>query len=73
MKIPNPVIVRKEEPRADADTCHMWLQDLQRPRIELSAWELGFLDNVSDQLERTGHLTDGQIFQLEKIHKEKGE
>ncbi len=38
---------------------------------KLSKWEEGFLFSVSDQLDRTGSLSEKQCETLEKIYQEK--
>lgn len=47
------------------------LKDLERPYKTLTAWELGFLESVSDQFSRSGKLSSRQVESLTKIHLEK--
>lgn len=47
------------------------LKDLERPYKILTAWELGFLESVSDQFLRSGKLSSRQLETLTKIHREK--
>lgn len=48
-----------------------WIEALETPSKPLTAWELSFLESVSDQLERRGSLTVGQIETLERMYSEK--
>lgn len=48
-----------------------WLEGLHRPRLTLSAWELGFLASVADQFERNGKLSERQLETLKKLYEEK--
>lgn len=48
-----------------------WIDELQHPSKTLTKWELGFLADVSDRLERTGYLADGTMKKLEEIYAEK--
>jgi hypothetical protein len=56
------------------------LQELQHGMIDacinestkrLTKWEEGFLESISDQLERTGSLSERQAEILERIYTEK--
>jgi len=49
---------------------HM-LRELESPSKELTAWELGFLESLGDQLETRGSLTDKQMEVLKRIYEEK--
>ena len=48
-----------------------WLSALEEPSKPLSAWELSFVECVSDQMDRRGSLSDRQVEILERIYAEK--
>jgi hypothetical protein len=48
-----------------------WVHELQNPSKTLTSWELSFLENVSDQLDRTGSLSTRQQEILEALYAEK--
>lgn len=49
---------------------HM-LSELEQPARELTAWEVGFLESLTDQFERRGSLSARQFEILERIYAEK--
>lgn len=49
---------------------HM-LDELQTPAKTLTAWELNFLESISDQFEERSTLSDSQFEVLERIYAEK--
>lgn len=38
---------------------------------KFNEWDIGFIEHVSDQMDRTGFLTDVQIDKLEQIYAHK--
>jgi len=48
-----------------------WVDELQRPRKPLTAWELGFLANVGERLDNGRTLSEAQSETLERIYTEK--
>jgi hypothetical protein len=46
-------------------------QELERPIKPFSDWELGFLADVLDQFNRSGHLSPKQFAKLEEVYVEK--
>lgn len=49
---------------------HM-LQDLETPSKELTKWEEGFIESITDQFNRTFNLSERQFEILERIYAEK--
>jgi hypothetical protein len=47
------------------------LEALEAPYKILNAWEQEFLENVTDQFNRNGRLSERQYQVLERIHTEK--
>ncbi len=47
------------------------LDCLQRPYKQLNAWELDFLTSVTDQFNRSLHLTEHQREKLKDIYEKK--
>jgi hypothetical protein len=56
---------------SERETAVAQIEALESPRFRLTSWELDFLSSVSDQLTRTGELSERQLTVLDKIHKEK--
>jgi hypothetical protein len=50
---------------------HM-LGALETPTKGLTNWEQSFIESLTDQWDRSGHLSDRQVEILEKIYDEKG-
>jgi hypothetical protein len=48
-----------------------WLKELERPAKTLTAWELSFLESISDQFSSRQTLSDKQFAILERIYAEK--
>lgn len=45
----------------------IWLEALADQTDRMNDWEVGFLENVTDQFEN-GKLTDGQIVKLKEVY-----
>ena len=48
-----------------------FLSELENPVKRLTNWELGFLESISDQFERSGNLSEKQFECLERIYADK--
>lgn len=48
-----------------------WIERVNTEGRNLNAWELGFMESITDQFERTHRLSDLQEEKLEKIYAEK--
>lgn len=48
-----------------------WITIIQEEGRDLSDWEEGFVESISEQLERTGSLSNRQEEILERIYAEK--
>lgn len=48
-----------------------WIRDVNEEGQGLSAWELGFMESITEQFERSGRLSEKQIETLERIYAEK--
>ncbi len=48
-----------------------WIDELRQPRKPLTAWELSFVESLSEQLERARPLSERQVEILERLYTEK--
>ena len=48
-----------------------WIERVNDEGVNLTKWEEGFMINITDQFERSGRLSPGQIETLEKIYAER--
>lgn len=48
-----------------------WIERVNTEGRDLTAWELGFMESITDQFERGKNLTDLQVERLESIYAEK--
>lgn len=62
-----------DDPADRAEVIMHMLQTLEMPTRRLTAWELQFLESVSDQFTRRGSLSERQFGTLERIYAEKTE
>ena len=53
------------------ETIEHFFKELERPKGELTAWELEFVASVKDQFDRKGSLSVKQFEILERIHSER--
>jgi len=44
-----------------------WIERITDEGRNMTAWETGFMADITDQFERTGSLSDGQEESLERI------
>jgi hypothetical protein len=58
MKYPRPVIAQ-------------WIELVNTEGLGLTEWELGFMENITDQFERGGNLSENQEEILERIYANK--
>lgn len=59
-----------ETPKTSETIAH-FLKELERPARSLTAWELDFLESITDQFTHKGTLSDKQFSVLERIYTEK--
>lgn len=55
----------------DAETLARFIADVNENGRGLTAWELSFMESVTDQFERTGRLSERQQEVLDRIRTEK--
>ena len=48
-----------------------WIKMINEEGINLSDWELGFMESITDQFDRSRYLSERQIEVLERIYTEK--
>ena len=48
-----------------------WIEDVNEGGRNLSAWELGFMESITEQFEKREWLSEKQIEILERIYAEK--
>lgn len=48
-----------------------WIESVNSEGRGLAAWELGFMESIADQFERSGSLSDRQEEILERIYANK--
>ncbi len=54
---------------ADLRDIHIdWIEHLQRRGLNLTAWEIDFIESLQGRLDRGLHLTEKQAETLEEIH-----
>ncbi len=50
-----------------------WIAFVNDHAVDLTAWELGFMESITEQFERTGHLSDRQLDILERLYQDTSE
>ena len=55
----------------DQKTIKQWIEDVNDYGQDLTSWEIGFMDSITDQFERSCSLSERQIEILERIYSEK--
>jgi hypothetical protein len=63
-------MIKKMNPNQHDLVRHM-LESLETPSRELTKWEEGFIESITEQYQGKGWLSDKQIEILEKIYSEK--
>lgn len=48
-----------------------WIEQVNGEGVGLSAWELGFMDSITEQFDLTGRLSEAQIDIVERIYTER--
>lgn len=59
------------KPTYSAETLREWIETCLDEGINLTDWETSFLESISDQLDRRGSLSEGQVETLERIYAHK--
>ena len=53
------------------DDLQDWIEKILTEGRNVTKWESSFVESVSDQLDRSGHLSPDQIDTLERIYTER--
>ncbi len=48
-----------------------WIERVNDEGVNLTAWELGFMESITEQFERQHWLSDQQVTHLEQIYSER--
>jgi hypothetical protein len=64
------VMSEEKTPNTPAMIDHM-LKELEQPKKKLTAWELGFIESIAEQFEKSGRLSARQFEILERIWSER--
>ncbi len=60
----------KTTPNTSENVKH-FIEQLESPKKKLTAWEVSFLESVSEQFDAWGQVTQKQFDVLEKLYAEK--
>jgi len=62
---------REDGVRQPVEVLKQWIDDVNAEGRGLTEWELGFMENITEQFEDGGWLSDKQEKILEKIYSNK--